>query len=136
LWTYHQMGLCRLEGAPFDAVKNILKHFQHPPPIVPQDQPVQHANLLDTPPPPLNQLEEKFIQEVVGVFLYLTQAVDLTMLTPLSALASKQAAHTHTQNNAKMLSIFRLCNISRRRNCHLPGKQYEACNTQQCIISI
>jgi hypothetical protein len=30
----------------------------------------------------------------MGVFLYLAQAVDLRMLTMLSALVTKQAAHT------------------------------------------
>ncbi len=85
-------------------LENALKRFQHPPPIVLQDQPhphvkkqygakVQHAK----PPndtPPLDKAGKKFIQEVTGVFLYLAQAVDLTLLTALSALASKQAAPT------------------------------------------
>jgi hypothetical protein len=39
-------------------------------------------------------LGKKFIQEVTGVFLYLTRVVDSTMLTPLSALAFEQAAPT------------------------------------------
>ncbi len=47
-----------------------------------------------TTPPPLDKAGKKFIQEVTGVFLYLAQAVDSTMLTPLSALASKQVAPT------------------------------------------
>ncbi len=54
---------------------------------------VQHAKPHDDTPL-LNKAGKKFIQEVTGVFLYLAQAVDLTMLTPLSALASKQAAPT------------------------------------------
>jgi hypothetical protein len=37
---------------------------------------------------------KKFIQEVMGVFFFLARIVDLTMLTPLSAIASKQAALT------------------------------------------
>jgi hypothetical protein len=85
-------------------LENSLKRFQHPPPIVPQDQPhphakkqygakVQHAKPHDDTPL-LNKAGKKFIQEVTGVFLYLARAVDLTMITPLSALASKQAAPT------------------------------------------
>jgi hypothetical protein len=85
-------------------VENTLKQFQHPPLILPQDRPhphvhktygmkVQHANAPDDSPP-LDQAGKKFIQEVNGVFLFLARAVDLTMLTPLSALASKQAAPT------------------------------------------
>jgi hypothetical protein len=52
---------------------------------------VQLANPLNTSPP-LNRAGKKFIQEVMGVFLYLAQAVYLTMLTALSSLASEQAA--------------------------------------------
>jgi hypothetical protein len=82
-------------------IEKALKQFQHcPPPIVPQDQlhqhvkktygaKVQHAIPPNTSPP-LDKAGKKFIQEVTGVFLYLVQAVDLTMLTTLSALASKQ----------------------------------------------
>jgi hypothetical protein len=125
-------------------VEKALKQFQHPPPIVPQDQPhqhvkktygakVQHTNLPDDSPP-LNEAGKKFIQEVTGVFLCLVRAVDSTMLTVLSALASKQAAPI--EKNAKMPSIFRLCSITRRRNCHLPSKQYETRDTQQRIASI
>ncbi len=86
---------------PLYYVEKALKWLQHPPPIVLQDQPhqpikkmhgakVQHANPPDTSPP-LDKAGKKFIQEVTMVFLYLAQAVDLTMLTALSALASKQA---------------------------------------------
>jgi hypothetical protein len=35
-----------------------------------------------------------------------------------------------------MPSIFRLPSIIKRRNCHLPSKRYETCNTQQCIVPI
>ncbi len=85
-------------------VEKAVKWFQHPPPIVLQDQlhqhvkktysaKVQHTNLLGDSPP-LNKAGKKFIQEVPAVFLYLTQAVDSTMLTMLSAIASAQAAPT------------------------------------------
>jgi hypothetical protein len=83
---------------------NALKHFQHPPPPVRQDQPhphiaklyganEQHANpIVDSPP--LDKVGKKFIQEVTGVFFFLARAVDLTMLMPLSTLASKQVTPT------------------------------------------
>jgi hypothetical protein len=54
---------------------------------------VQYAN----PPneaPALEKAGKKFIQEVTGVFLFLARAVDGTMLTPISALASEQASPT------------------------------------------
>ncbi len=39
-------------------------------------------------------LRKKYIQEVIGVFLYYGWAVDSTMLTALSAIASAQAEPT------------------------------------------
>jgi hypothetical protein len=80
-------------------IKKAFKRFQHPPPIVPQDQLHQHikklygakvqlANPLDTSTP-LNKAGKKFIQEITGVFLYLAQAVHSMMLTALSSLTSK-----------------------------------------------
>ncbi len=85
-------------------IEKALKRFQHPPPIILQDQlhhyfkktygaKFQVANPLNTSPP-LNKAGKKFIQVVTGVFLYLVQAVDSTMLSTLSSLASKQAAPT------------------------------------------
>jgi hypothetical protein len=85
-------------------VEKALKWFQHPPPIVLQDQlhqhikntygaKVQHANSPNNSPP-LNEAGKKFIQEVTGIFFYLARAVDSAMLTMLSAFASKQVAPT------------------------------------------
>jgi hypothetical protein len=83
-------------------VKKALQRFQHPPPMKPQNQP--HPSVKKTygakaqyakPPdkaPQLDKAGKKFIQEVTGVFLFLARAVDGTMLTPLSALASEQAS--------------------------------------------
>jgi hypothetical protein len=85
-------------------VEKALKSVQYPILIAPQDQLHQHikkmygakvqiANPLNTSPP-LDNTGKEFIQEVRGVFLYLAQAVDSTMLTALSSLASEQAAPT------------------------------------------
>jgi hypothetical protein len=101
------VGLPKQESAYLDAkyIENGLKkRFQHPPPIVKQNQPhshvyktygakVQYAKEPDSSVP-LDKLGKKFIQEVTGVFIFLARAVDSTMLTPLSALASEQAAPT------------------------------------------
>ena len=46
----------------------------------------------DTPALPPDKI--KFIQEVIGVFLYYARAVDATMLAPLNKLASRQAKPT------------------------------------------
>ena len=87
-------------------VTKALKRFQHPPPRVRQDQPHPHVTKiygaktqfakLPDETPTLDKAGKKFIQEVTGVFLYLARAVDGTMLTPLSALASEQSAPTIT----------------------------------------
>ena len=42
----------------------------------------------------LSKDEKKFVQQVVGTFLYYGRAVDGTMLTALSAIASTQAKPT------------------------------------------
>jgi hypothetical protein len=52
---------------------------------------VHYANPPDEVPA-LDKAGKRFIQEVVKVFLFLARAVDGTMLTPLSALASEQAS--------------------------------------------
>lgn len=81
-----------------------LKRFQHERPAKPQNQPyphippkygakVQYAEPEDTSPK-LNKADKKFIQEVTGTFLYYARAIDSTMLTALSALASKQSDPT------------------------------------------
>ena len=85
-------------------VKKALKRFQHQLPTKPQNQPqphippkygakVQYAEPEDTTPK-LNKDEKKFIQEVTGTFLFYARAIDSTMLTALSALASEQANPT------------------------------------------
>ena len=59
--------------------------------------------LEDVPESPsLGKVEQKCIQKVTGKFLYLGRAIDSTLLTPLSAIASQQASPTqrtmqHTQ---------------------------------------
>jgi hypothetical protein len=126
-------------------IEKALKCFQHSPPIVPQDQLHQHvkklygekiqkANPLNTSPP-LNKAGKKFNQEVTGVFLYLARAVDLTMLTALSSLASKQAAPIE-KTMQKMPPILRLRSITGGRNCHISSKRHETCNPQQCMVLI
>jgi hypothetical protein len=83
-------------------ITNALKWFQHPPSPVRQDRPhphiaktygakVQHANPIDNSPPPLiRRGRNSFKRSRV----FLARAVDSTMLTPLSALASEQATPT------------------------------------------
>jgi len=85
-------------------IKKALQRFQHPPPMKPQNQPhpsvkktygakMQYANPPDEAPT-LDIAGKTSIQEVMGVFLFLARAVDGTMLTHLSALASEQANPT------------------------------------------
>jgi hypothetical protein len=86
-------------------VKHALAHFGHPISIKPQHQPhphtiptygakVQYAKLEDTLRH-LTPAEKKFIQKVMGVFLYYySWAVNSTMLIALSAIASAQAEPT------------------------------------------
>jgi len=87
-------------------IPNALKRFRHDRPKRPQNQPHVH-----TPPnygakaqyteqekeePEVSGETKKFIQQVLGTFLYYARAVDSTMLVALSAIASKQARTTAT----------------------------------------
>ncbi len=79
-------------------VEQALARFGHPIPDKPQHQPHQHAiptygaTVKYAKPKDtsrcLSPAKKKFIQEVIGVFLYYGQAVDSTMLMALSAIAS------------------------------------------------
>ncbi len=55
-------------------------------------------------PPPLNKEETKYVQAVAGTLLYYGRAVDSTILTSLSSLATKQAKPTQkTMETVKQL---------------------------------
>ena len=54
--------------------------------------------------PPLNKQDTTFVQEIIGVFLYYARAVDCTMLTALSSLATQQAKPT--QNTLQLIKRF------------------------------
>lgn len=85
-------------------VEKALAKFQHPAPKTKQHQPhphmppkygatVQYATDED-PTKSVGPEQQKFIQQVTGTFMYLARAVDPTILTALSAIASQQAAPT------------------------------------------
>jgi hypothetical protein len=50
----------------------------------------QYAETIDTSPP-LSKEDKKYVQEVVGTFLYYAQCVDSTMLTALGSIPTQQA---------------------------------------------
>ena len=88
-----------------DYVKAAIARFQHKPPRKPQDQPHLHVKPKygatkqyapdDDDSPLLDQAGQKFVQEVIGTFLYYARAVDLTMLPALGSIATQQAQPTH-----------------------------------------
>jgi hypothetical protein len=84
-----------------DYVPKALTRFQHTPPRIPQHQPYPHVKPtygaktqytedVDTSPP-LDKKGKKYIQEVIGTFLYYTRCVDSTMLPALGSLTTQQA---------------------------------------------
>jgi hypothetical protein len=85
-------------------VECALTQFEHPISDKPQHQPHQHAiptygaTVQYAKPEDTSQrltpTKKKYIQEVIGVFLYYTRAIDSTMLIALSAIASAQAKPT------------------------------------------
>jgi len=87
-----------------------LKKFNHPKPARPEHAPYRHVppqygkpiqltDPIDTSPP-LQPSGIKFIQQVVGTFLYYARAVDNTMLTALSTLSSAQSKGTEATADA------------------------------------
>ena len=98
-YTNHQVHLSMPE-----CVERALARFDHPVPPKPQYQPHQHTipmygatvqyTKLEDTSRRLFPAEKKFIQQVIGVFLYYGCAVDSTMLTALSAITSAQAKPT------------------------------------------
>jgi hypothetical protein len=87
-----------------DYVPEALIRFQHTPLAKPQHQPYPHikpmygvtkqyAETIDTSPP-LSKEDKKYVQEVVGMFLYYARCVDSTILTALGSIATQQANPT------------------------------------------
>ena len=97
-----------------DYVKAAIARFQHKPPRKPQDQPHLHikpnygATKQFAPDhddsPLLDKADKKFVQEVIGTFLYYARAVDLTMLPALSSIATQQA--NPTQRTLEKVRFF------------------------------
>ncbi len=94
-----------------DYLPYALTRFQHTPPCIPQHQPyphvkptygakAQYTETVDTSPP-LDKKGKKFIQEVIGTFLYHACCVNSTMLPALGSLATQQA--NPTQNTKKLV---------------------------------
>ena len=81
-----------------------LQRFKHPTQAKQQNSPYPHITPKygakvqyspeDDSSPPLNKEDTKYIQAVAGTLLYYGWAVDNTILTSLSAVATKQAKPT------------------------------------------
>ena len=84
--------------------KQILRYYKHHPPKRPQDCPYEpnpikyekNSDHLDpiAQSPYLDKHGKKYIQQVVGSFLYYARAIDMTILIALSAIAADQANPT------------------------------------------
>ena len=87
-------------------VTNALKRILYKPLIFPQYSPHEHASVNCTNKgkiqyvqqpentPFLNKDDTKYVQQVVGVFLYYTRALDITMLPALNQIGSQQTQPT------------------------------------------
>ena len=84
--------------------KQILRYFRHNPPkrdqLCPYEpNPIKYGKNSDhldpeVQSPYLGKLEKKYIQQVVGSFLYYARAIDMTILMALSAIAAEQSKPT------------------------------------------
>ena len=84
-------------------IKKALRQFQHklhkqqnqPFPHTPIEYGAKQQYSKDkSESPKLNAKGKKFVQQVCGKFLFYGQAVDSTLLTPISAIASQSAEPT------------------------------------------
>eukprot|EP00804_Cyclotella_cryptica_P027931 CCRYP_003827-RA/>CCRYP_003827-RA protein AED:0.22 eAED:0.22 QI:0/0/0/1/1/1/3/0/649 len=114
--THHHLGLPAETSPPVHArlLPKGRPTFCHLIPTTPQHQPYPHTprtygakqQYAEDPDlsTPLNKKDTTFVQEVIGVFLYYARAVDCTMLTALSSLATQQA--NPTQNTLQLIHHF------------------------------
>ena len=110
-WDYtgHTVHISMLEYVP-----DALTRFQHPPPCIPQHQPYPHikpncgakAQLTENVnnSPLLDKTGKKYIQEIIGTFLYYTCCVNSTMLPGLGSLTLQQS--NPTENTKKLVHQF------------------------------
>ena len=85
-------------------VQDALTRFRHDHPRKLQDQPYPHAKptygskaqyATDADSSPLRSpLQNKFVQEVTGTFLYYAQSIDATMLPALGTIATQHSSRT------------------------------------------
>eukprot|EP00804_Cyclotella_cryptica_P006018 CCRYP_000254-RA/>CCRYP_000254-RA protein AED:0.42 eAED:0.42 QI:0/0/0/1/0/0/2/0/294 len=97
-----------------DYVRSALHKFAHPKPARPQHSPYKAApitygsttqeNFTDDTPP-LSPDRIKFIQQVVGTFLFFGRAVDPTLAAALSSIASRQSKGTEATLHATLSSL-------------------------------
>ncbi len=102
-------------------VERALVRFGHKIPKTLQHQPHKHtiptyrATVQYAKPEDSTRLlskeEKKFVQQVLGTFLYYGKAVDSTMLTAISSIASTQAEPTQdTMDNIKLFLDYAASN--------------------------
>ena len=90
-------------------IPDALKSFKREKPKIWQGSPHQHTvpnygakqkfAEIESNEPVLGKEAKKYIQQVLGTFLYYARAVDPTMLVALSAIASEQASPTKSTMN-------------------------------------
>lgn len=79
--------------------------------------------------PGLNKNEVKQIQQIVGTLLYLAQAVNSTLLVPLSAITSEQSKATEcTHEKINQLLVYYATNLN-------PILRYQASDMQLQVHS-
>jgi hypothetical protein len=83
-------------------IPKILQHQPHKHTVPTYGATIQYAKNNDATKP-LSKEEKKYIQQVLGTFLYYGRAVGSTMLTALSSIAATQAEPTkETMENIKL----------------------------------
>ena len=121
-----------------DYIPEALARFQHKAPRTPQYQPYPHVKPTygatkqyaeeNDVSEPASMAEKKYIQEVIGTFLYYARCVDATMLPGLGLLSTQQAKPT--QNTlTKVKQFLDSAATHPDANRHISGKQHGTSGT-------
>eukprot|EP00804_Cyclotella_cryptica_P028854 CCRYP_008428-RA/>CCRYP_008428-RA protein AED:0.23 eAED:0.27 QI:0/0/0/1/0/0/2/0/267 len=140
-WEYHERTLDI--SMPGYVHKQLIK-YNHPMPKSPQHcplspHPIQYGSKIQDPIPPnespaLDRKGIKFIQQVVGSFLYYCRATDTTIPAALSELSQQQ---THSGKHAQtMQTISRLHGLAPQCNNLVLHIRHDTQRALRCVISI
>jgi hypothetical protein len=125
-------------------IKVALHKYQHPAPAHPEHAPHMWNPLIycaktqfvneATPNPTLSNKDFNKLQQLTGMLLYYTRAVDPTLIMPINVLASEQS-NAKEVTTEKVLKPAQLLQHSSRNKNTLPCIRHDIAHSQRRILS-